>query len=542
MGPRLSARLQPMSAQPQTLSPAPRSAVVRNPATGAMLGEFPFESEAQVRARIQTARAAQPAWAALPLRARAAHIQRLQAWLLDNGDRATEIISACVGKTRLEAYATEVMPAVGACSWYTRHARRALKDKPLSPGSLMFINKRSTEQRVPWGVIGIIAPWNYPLGIPMHEIVPALLAGNSVVFKTAPETVTVGVLYAEMMQAIGLPAGVFQHVNAHGPTVGEAMLATGGVDKLFFTGSTRTGRWLMARAAERLVPLSLELGGKDAMIVCADANLERAAAGAVWAGMSNAGQSCAGVERIYVDARVATPFLALLKEKVEALRVGPDAGGHAVDMGSLATPRQAALVREHLDEALKAGATLHAQARLPEGLPETFVAPSVLTGVDHRMRAMREETFGPLLGVMPFTAEDEAVRLANDSPYGLTASVWSSDTARAQGIAKRLRAGAVMINDHLMSHGLTETPWGGFGESGLGRGHGLHAFEEVTATRVVVRDWLGFLGRQPFWHPYGPKTYAGLKGLMAVLYGSSFGQRVRGLGALPGLVKRWLIG
>lgn len=532
-----------MSAQPLPLpGTPPRMAVVRNPATGAVIGEFPFEDADQLRARIARARAAQPAWAARPLHERRRFVRAVQDWLLANGDRCASVISACVGKTQLEAYATEVMPSVGGAAWYASHARRALAPRSLTPGSLMFLNKRSTEHRLPWGVVGIIAPWNYPLGIPMHEIVPALLSGNAVMFKTAPETVTVGLLMEEMFQASGLPADVFQHVNADGPVAGDTMLGAGGVDKLFFTGSTRVGRWLIQRSAERLVPLSLELGGKDAMIVRHDANLERAAAGAVWAGMSNAGQSCAGVERIYVHERVYQPFLALLKDKVEALRVGPDLGDHAIDVGALCTTRQADLVRTHLAEAERAGAKVHAQARLAPGTGSQFIAPTLLTEVHHGMQVMREETFGPVMGVMAVKDDTEALRLANDSQYGLTGSVWSSDIAAATALAQRMRAGAVTINDHLLSHGLTETPWGGFGESGLGRGHGHHAFDEMTAPRVVVRDWLGFLNRQPFWHPYDEGAYRGLKGLMAVLYASSLMGKLNGLSALPGLLKRWLFG
>ncbi|MGH8370857.1 MAG: aldehyde dehydrogenase family protein, partial [Gammaproteobacteria bacterium] len=272
-----------------------------------------------------------------------------------------------------------------------------------------------------------------------------------------------------------------------------------------------------AKASETLTPLSLELGGKDAMIVCADADLERAANGAVWAGLSNAGQSCAGVERLYVQDSVYQPFMALLKCKVEALRVGRDTD-FRVDIGAICTDRQLDTIHRQVGEALAQGATLFAQAPAPVSAGTHFIAPSVLTDVDHTMAVMREETFGPVLGVMRFRDDEEALRLANDSSYGLTASVWSRNTRHATRLAHRIRAGAVTINDHLLSHGLTETPWGGFKDSGMGRGHGRFAFEEMTAPQVVVLDRFSMLKRQLFWQPYSQRSYSMLKRIMTLLF------------------------
>ncbi|HSC46640.1 MAG TPA: aldehyde dehydrogenase family protein [Gammaproteobacteria bacterium] len=497
--------------------------LTRNPANGEVIARTRELTAEEVREAIRRARAAQPAWAALLLRDRARHVAAMRRALLDDMDDIASLISRCVGKTRLEALATEVMPTVTGSRWYERHARAELKPRRLATGSLLFFNKKSTVHRLPHGVVGIISPWNYPLGIPMHEIVPALLAGNTVLFKTSPETLPVGEWIAELWSRAQLPPGVFQHLNMDGPLCGDLFLEDAGVDKLFFTGSVRVGKQLMAKAAATLKPLSLELGGKDAMIVCADADLERAAGGAVWAGLSNAGQSCAGVERLYVHQDIYGPFMALLKEKVEALRMGTH-----LDVGALCTDRQVETVRQHYTEALAAGATVFARSKAPPGMNDHFIPPTVLTDVDHSMRVMREETFGPILGVMQVADDAEALRLANDSPYGLSGSVWTRDLRKGERLARRLSAGAVMVNDHLLSHGLTETPWGGFRDSGIGRGHGAYAFEEVTVPQVVVEDWLTLARRNIFWHPYGEDVYQGLKGVMTALYGHEWRARTAG--------------
>ncbi|MGH8321025.1 MAG: aldehyde dehydrogenase family protein, partial [Gammaproteobacteria bacterium] len=265
--------------------------------------------------------------------------------------------------------------------------------------------------------------------------------------------------------------------------------------------------------------------------------LERAAAGAVWAGLSNAGQSCAGVERIYVHRDVYAPFMELLTNKVVALRVGRDTDFN-VDVGALCTERQVETVQQHLEEAFQHGATVAAKAGPAAENNPHFIPPMVLTQVDHQMAVMREETFGPLLGVMQVEDDVEAIRLANDSKYGLTGSVWSRDTKKAAQLAEQITAGAVMINDHLLSHGITETPWGGFKDSGKGRGHGRFAFEAVTSPKVIVSDWLTLTRHQPFWMPYDQRTYVGLKGILAGFYARGVMRRLAGLWQAVALLPR----
>lgn len=263
------------------------------------------------------------------------------------------------------------------------------------------------------------------------------------------------------------------------------------------------------------------------MLVCEDADLERAAGGALWAGMQNAGQSCGGVERIYVHEAVHDEFLRLLKHKVEALKVGQDLD-FEVDMGAMTTRRQLETVQKHMQDALAKGAVLFASSKAPQESKGLFLPAIVLTSVDHGMLLMREETFGPVVGVMKVKDMDEAVSLANDSNLGLTGSVWSRDSARADALARRIQAGAITINDHLMSHGLPETPWGGFKESSLGRTHGAIGFDEMTQPQVIVHDVLPGLRRDIWWYPHGRRVYEGLLGILDMLYARNLGRRLTG--------------
>lgn len=498
-----------------------------NPATGETIGFTKESTVAEVNKAVRRAHEVQPAWEAIGYKERRRHLLLVRDYIVEHAETLAEIISRDTGKTKIDALSTEVMAAAMATTYYATHAQRILKRKRLGGGSLLTFNKRSYVDRVPVGVVVIISPWNYPFAIPFHEIAMALIAGNAVILKVASQTLLVGKAIQDAVAAGDFPPGLFTLVNLPGAVAGNAFLESD-INKLFFTGSVAVGKKLMAKAAERLVPVSLELGGNDAMIVCADANLHRAANGALWAGISNAGQSCAGVERIYVEEPVYGEFVALLKQKMQALRQGPDQDCD-VDVGAMTTQEQMKKVLDHLRDARSKGGKVFSNPH-PNGANAAglFIPPTIVEEANDRMSLMREEIFGPVLGVAKVKDIDEAVRRANDSRLGLAASVWTRNKKKAHAIAARLEAGSVMINDHLMSHGLAETPWGGFKESGIGRTHGYLGLEEMTQPRVVVDDILPGLQKNMWWYPHGRKVFDGLLGGLRVLYGKSPGQRVAG--------------
>lgn len=509
---------------------------IKNPATGDIIGRSKITPSAEVKNIIINARKAQKVWNSIQLNERIPFLLKVRDILVEQAEEIAGIISADNGKTRMEAMATEVLSAAMAVTYYCSNAKRFLKDKHLSAGNIFLINKRSKIIRVPYGVVGIISPWNYPFTIPFSEVVMALLAGNSVILKTATETQLTGLKLKEIFDSAGLPGGVFNYINLPGRETGDLLLENR-IDKLFFTGSVAAGKYLMKKAADTLTPLVLELGGNDPMIVCEDADPYRAAMGALWAGFQNAGQSCGGIERIYVHEKIYTPFMDILKEKITGLKIGIGSD-YDSQMGCVTTVKQAGTIKRHISEAIEKGAVVFAQSELPAGLPVNFIPAVVLTNVNHDMLVMKEETFGPVVGVMKFSTDDEVIALANDSDLGLTASVWSRNRKRAEKIAGRIEAGVVMINDHLMSHGLAETPWGGFKQSGIGRTHGEIGFSEMTNPQVIVNDKLGFLKRNLWWHPYNEKTFRGISSIIILLYSKKISPKFSAIKNLLGILTR----
>lgn len=504
-----------------------------NPATGEIVGQSRLNTVEELQTLITKARKAQELWKTVEVNKRRKAILKIRGFMLNNMDEIAETITRDNGKTKVDSLATEVIPAMMAITYYYKKTRNFLKEQKQSSGNILFIYKRSKIIRVPYGVVGIISPWNYPFAIPFSEVVMGLLSGNAVILKTASETQMVGLILKKAVEYAGLPDNIFNYVNLPGRIAGDAFLECG-VDKIFFTGSVAVGKYLMEKAGKTLTPLCLELGGNDAMIVCEDADPYRSAMGALWAGFQNAGQSCGGVERIYVHEKNYDKFLEILKERIENLRVGYGENFDS-DMGCMTTSKQCETVKLHVDDAIKKGAVIFAQSQIPkEPNLKNFLPAMVLTEVNHNMLLMRDETFGPVVGVMKFKNYDEVIALANDSYLGLTGSVWSKNRRKAEQIGKKIKAGVVTINDHLMSHGLAETPWGGFKQSGIGRTHGKLGFDEMTQPMVIVNDILPFQKRSLWWHPFSKNLYDGLKGIPKFLYGNNIGMRIKGL---IGLVK-----
>ncbi len=494
-----------------------------NPATGEEIGRTRENTVEELNQAVRNAAAAQPGWAALGFSERKKRLLKIRDYITDNADRISHTVSANSGKTLMDAMSTEVLNATMAINYYAKNGSKVLKRKRMKGGNILTVNKVSFVEHVPYGVIGIISPWNYPFAIPFHEVAMALIAGNAVVLKVASNTLEVGKIIKECVDAGGLPENVFTIMNLPGSIAGDAFIESG-INKLFFTGSVAVGKQLMKKASEKLLPISLELGGNDAMIVCGDADIHRTVGGALWGGLSNTGQSCAGVERIYVQSSIYNEFMSVLKERASKLRFGLP-GDINAEMGSVTTQKQLNTIKEHVEDAVKKGGKVFSVE--PPASYKGFYHPIVIIeDITEDMITVREETFGPVLAISKFDKIDKAIMMVNSSDLGLTASVWSTNRKKAKQIASKLEAGAITINDHLMSHGLAETPWGGFKNSGFGRTHSYLGLLSMTQPRVIIDDILPGVKKDMWWHPYDQGVYDGLKGALEVLYSTKLDKKV----------------
>jgi acyl-CoA reductase-like NAD-dependent aldehyde dehydrogenase len=487
---------------------------VENPATGAVVGEVPIRSAEEVRELAQRGRAAQPAWEALGFEGRARVLRRAQKWVLEHQQRLIEVIVSETGKTHEDALLAEIGYVGSAFGFWAKNAPEYLADEKVRSANPFVLGRKLVVRYAPVGLVGVIGPWNYPLSNSFGDCIPALAAGNAVILKPSEVTPLTSLVMEQAMRECGLPEGVFQVATGLGET-GAALVDE--VDMVMFTGSTATGKKVMARAAQTLTPVSLELGGKDPMIVLADADVERAANAATYYSMQNGGQTCISVERVYVEAPVYDEFVAKVTEKVRALRQGAPSGPGSVDVGAVTFPKQLEIVTGHVDAARAAGATVLTGGHGRDDAGR-FFEPTVLVDVDHSMACMTEETFGPTLPIMRVSDAEEAVRFANDSAYGLAASVWTKDTARGEAIARRIEAGAVCVNDAQLNYLALELPMGGWKASGLGSRHGAGGIRKYTRQQSLLVTRLA-PKRDLHMFPYKASTTGLLGRAMKLLYG-----------------------
>ncbi len=522
------------------IEPAARAAevVVRDPRTQKVLYSFNEPSDAEVEAAFVRARAAFDKIRTMPVSARLRETLKLRDYVLKHKEKIVDRLVQETGKARLDALMSDVGQVLSIIEFYSKTAEKFLADEKV-PTPLVLQGKKSYIHYEPMGVALIISPWNFPFNLAFVPMITAFVAGNSIVFKPSEWTPLKG-LVEEIIEGSGFMKDAIT-VLYGGKDTGRRLIDKRPA-KVLFTGSTRAGKQIMEQAAQYLIPVELELGGKDPMVVFDDVDIDRAAAGAMWGGLMNCGQTCTSIERVLVHERIHDDFVKALAQKIEKLTIAadqgdkPDAGD--LDVGHMTPPFQVNKVAELVDDARAKGATIHTGGKR-EGDSHAF-PPTLISGVNNTMRVITEETFGPVITVEKFKSEDEAVRMANDSPYGLSAAVWSADLTRAERVARNIESGNVSINNVLATQGNAALPFGGTKESGFGRyfgAHGLHSFSNIKS---VIVD--GGSKHEPYWYPYSKEKYALLSGLLDVLHGKTGLAKILGLmridGKLKALVKK----
>jgi len=510
-----------------------RRVVSTNPATGEMLRELECCSDVDVHSAVARARAAQPSWAALGVESRIASLRKFQRLLHEHKTEVATLITQEAGKPYVEALSTEILVVLDAARFLITNAFAFLREQPVPHGSVAMKAKSGRILREPYGVIAIVSPWNYPFSIPAVDALAALVTGNAVVLKPSEFTSLVGLKLEELLHRAGVPKEIFQVVVGDG-TTGAALLNSE-IDKLIFTGSVPTGKRIAQTAAHRLLPVVLELGGKDPMLVREDADIDVASSAAVWGAFVNAGQACLSVERCYVHQSLYTKFLEACVAKTRQLRVG-NGMDPKTDIGPMIHERQLHIVEDQVEEAKAQGArVLFGGTRLRELGPH-FYSPTVLADVTHEMRIMRDETFGPVLSVAPFTSDEEAIRLANDSEFGLSASVWTRDSRRGEAIARQITAGTVMVNDAISCFGISEAPHGGVKASGIGRSHGRFGMEEMVRVKYLDSDRLPRM-KKLWWYGYGEALTRQMEAFVDLQFAQRASDRLRAALRSAGILK-----
>jgi len=494
-----------------------------DPATGEAVAHFERTSPSALPEIVTRARAAQADWAKLSVSERCAKLHVLRERMMTLRDELADAVVRESGKPRVEALFADIFVALDSAEFWARNAARALRTEHVPHHSIAAKAKTGYLVYEPLGVIAIISSWNYPLAIPLSQIIPAVVAGNAVVCKTSDFTPHCGALVQRLFREVGFPQHIVAVVQGGGE-VGHALIEAA-PDKVLFTGSVATGKRVAETCAKKLIPSVLELGGKDAMIVLTDANLEVAASAAVWGGYTNCGQVCLSVERLFVEQPVAEKFISLCVEKTKKLRLGPGSDP-ATDVGPLIRPQHMQRMRELLGDAVSRGAKIRCGSQPRLDLGPSFFEPTVITNVDSTMKLFQEETFGPILAIQTVHDAEEAVLHANDSPFALAASVWTSNKQRGESIARRLRAGAVMVNDAISYFGIAEAPHGGSGASGWGRTHGKAGLLEMVQTKYVDIDRLP-RWEKPWWYRYSADLERHADAFLRYEFGGGLSAKVR---------------
>lgn len=513
------------TASPKSLQPARTTIPCTDPATGEHLGEVRAMDRTEVLARLERARAAQAAWRETSFEQRRRVVRRILEHVLAHADELCRMISRDSGKT-LENATVEMWPVCEMLRWNLAHAEDALRPQKVSSG--LLVHKAARVEYHPLGVIGVICPWNFPLQNVLAPAIPAIMAGNAALIKVSEWTswsaARIQRIFDEALAAEGHGTDLVQLLTGYAET-GAALVASG-VDKIVFTGSMANGRRVLEGAAKNLTPVILELGGKDPMIVCDDADLHQAVHNALIGTLTSAGQLCMAAERIYVFDAVYDQFVAMIARIVQSLRQGPPLLGAPVDVGAMTMPGQVDIVEKLVADAVARGARVLAGGK--RGANGQFFSPTVLVDVTHDMAVMREETFGPVIAVMRVRSEDEAVRLANDSQYGLSSSVFSADRARAERIARKIVAGSTVINDFAMHYMAQDLPFGGVRGSGFGRLNGPEGLRGMCNVKAVLSDRLPIHAALEM-YPIKPGTYEQGKAVLKILYSTSLRGRAEGL-------------
>ncbi len=493
----------------------PSSIVTTNPATGEVIARVSALDEAGAVQAVAAARDAYPAWAATSLAERQRLLARWLEIMVAEADELANLVAREGGKPVAEAKLVDVFPGCEVLAYLARRLPALLAFKPVKPRVVLFSHWRAGYRFDPLGVIVVVAPWNYPVAIPMNGIVAAVAAGNTVVFKPASATVLIGLALGDMARRAGFPPGVINTVALPGRAT-DALIDDPSVTKVLFTGSVGIGKRVAQRLAARLIPSQLELGGKDPAIVAADCDLERTARGVVWGAFMNTGQTCASIERAYVERPVYDRFLNRVVELTRALRVGDPFDPHT-DVGPMTTEEQREEVHRQVQEALAGGARAVTGGSLPAG-PGLFYPPTILVDARDEMSVVREETFGPVLPIMPVDSIDEAIARANSSRFGLCASGWTRSRATARRLQRELEAGVVMINESVVAFGESTASWGGVKESGIGRTHGPYGLLEMCNVKYVAADY-GRDRAMPWYYPYDGDFGRFISAAIPALYG-----------------------